>query len=85
MLRTLYTMSPGFYLNECAAPVEGTPPAGLSRLVIISWTSSAADRTVILVPPVGTSVDREPVDSVLVCIKVMANYYCGLDIEQFFT
>ena len=85
VFRTLDTVCVIGYLHESASPIQPSPCARLRVLLVITFTTLFAKRTVIFMPAVGAGMDPDVVYTILIRVKVASFYDSTLDIEQFFT
>ena len=69
------------YLNKSPAPVQSSPYTGEAAFAVITFTFPVAEGTVILMPSVGTGVDSDVLNSILVRVEVGTLYNGALDIE----
>ena len=71
----------GLWGNDGPAPIQPPPNAGSLALTVIMPASFMAERAVILMPSVGTGMDPDVADAILIRIKIRAGNNGGLDIE----
>ena len=67
-------------LNENAAPIQCYPIPRVFGLPNIRLTTFMANRAVVLVPPIWTSLDPQMAYPIHILIKVLIFNNCGLDI-----
>ena len=67
-----------------AAEIQSAPNFPVLCRMVVTGAAPSAERAVILMPRIGTSLDAKVGNTVSTCVKIVRFYNSMLDIEQFF-